>query len=90
MSHLFCVPVRLIIGEYLLYIALVTVGFSVPTVSVLEGVGLVTVCIKKSADTIVPVTVSAELVPLTANFETGCNHNISICTVIISVVVDVV
>lgn len=54
-------------------VALVSVGFSVPTISVLEGVGLLTVCINKSADTFVPVTVRAEPLPLTANFDAGCN-----------------
>lgn len=65
-------------------VALVSVGFSVSTISVLEGVGLVTVCINKSADTIIPVTVHVEPLPLTANSETGCHHNIH------SVVIDLV
>ncbi len=63
---------------YVFIVAFVSVGFSVPIISVLEGVGLVTVCINKSADTIVPVTVRAEPLPLTANSETGSNH---ICSV---------
>lgn len=67
----------------MLIVALVSVGFSVSTISVLEGVGLVTVCINKSADTIIPVTVSVEPLPLTANSETGCHH-------IHSVVIDLV
>jgi hypothetical protein len=63
---------------YVFIVAFVSVGFSVPIISVLEGVGLVTVCINKSADTIVPFTVHAEPLPLTANSETGSNHIYSV------------
>lgn len=55
-------------------VALVSVGFSVSAISVLEGDRSVAVCINKSADTVIPVTVSAESLPLTANSETGYNH----------------
>ena len=55
-----------------------SVGFSVSAISVLEGVESVAVCINKSADTTIPVTVSAESLPLTANSETGCNHILGI------------
>ena len=55
-------------------VALVSVGFSVSAISVLEGDRSVAVCINKSADTVIPVTVSAESFPLTANSETGYNH----------------
>ena len=58
----------------MLIVAFVSIGFSVPMISVLEGVGVVTVCVNKSSDTIVPVTVCAEPLPLTANSETGYNH----------------
>ena len=43
-----------------------SVGFKTSTVSVLEGIGTVSVCISKSTDTVIPITVSTESQPLTA------------------------
>ena len=43
--------------------------------SVTEGVGSVSICIAKSAETVIPITVSVDCRPLTAKSGTGFMNN---------------
>lgn len=50
---------------------MISVGFSSPNISFLEGTGSVSVCINKSTEVVFPITVSVASQPLTANSGAG-------------------
>ena len=50
---------------------MISVGFSSPNISFLEGTRSVSVCINKSTEAVFPITVSVASQPLTANSGAG-------------------